>query len=182
MRTSIDAYFLSGANALLLLPIPLTALVRPAYATSDHAVHLTRRYTPSKYVREYLAEIGSHERVVHIRVGDGAGPDGEGPCHVEGSRVNLSTGMAALQEAILDHWKVPLTNASSILLLSDCSEVYNALSAFSQPPWGWLHHSNVGASATELEQTWAEWLAMVNAAEIMHTPRQRTQPPIPLSV
>ena len=90
------------------------------------------RYTPSKYVRENLAALGSHERVVHIRVGDGAGPDGEGPCHVEDSRINLSAGMAALQQAILDRWKVPLADASSILLLSDCSEVYNEMPAFSQ--------------------------------------------------
>ena len=86
------------------------------------------RYTPSKYVRENLAALGSHERVVHIRVGDGAGPDGEGPCHVEDSRIDLSAGMAALQQAILDHWKVPLADASSILLLSDCSEVHKHVS------------------------------------------------------
>ena len=131
---------------------------------------LLERYTPNKYVRENLAALGSHERVVHIRVGDGGGPDGEGPCHVEDSRINLSAGMAALQQAILDHWKLSLANASSVLLLSDCAEVYNEMPAFSRPPWGWLHHSNLGATASELEQTWAEWLAMVNATEIMHTP------------
>ena len=151
--------------------LPAHPVPRLRFNTSTIA---PRRFKPTKYVREYLDALGSHERVVHIRVGDGAGPDGEGPCHVSDSRINLSAGMAALQEAILDHWKVPLANASSILLLSDCSEVYNGLEAFSQPPWGWLHHSNVGASVTELEQTWAEWLAMVNATEIMHTPRCAT--------
>ena len=62
---------------------------------------LLERYTPNKYVRENLAALGSHERVVHIRVGDGGGPEGEGPCHVEDSRINLSAGMAALQQASL---------------------------------------------------------------------------------
>ena len=60
---------------------------------------LLERYTPNKYVRENLAALGSHERVVHIRVGDGGGPEGEGPCHVEDSRINLSAGMAALRSA-----------------------------------------------------------------------------------
>ncbi len=172
---------------------------RPLACSNQSAPFRARRYKPTSYVREHLAALGRHERVVHIRVGDSGGEDGEGPCHVEDSRIDLSAGMAALQNAILDHWNVPLAEASSILLLSDCAEVYQGLSAFAQPSWGvcpfsglkpqsgqsrargllltcpgpisqWLHHSNLAASTDEWERTWAEFLAMRNATEIMHTP------------
>ena len=122
------------------------------------------RFKPTEKVQELMDTLGAHEYVVHIRVGDG-GIGCVGDC-----RINLKDGMSALKQAILSFWGLSEDQASQVLLLSDSAEVYSGLESFTQPSWGRLTHSAMGASASEEEQTWAEWLAMTKATQIIHTP------------
>tara|TARA_B110001452_G_scaffold177583_1_gene148981 strand:- start:181 stop:1311 length:1131 start_codon:yes stop_codon:yes gene_type:complete len=122
------------------------------------------QFQPTEKVQAAMDTLGSHEYVVHIRVGDG-GIGCVGDC-----RINLKDGFSAVEQAILSFWRLSGEQASQVLLLSDSAEVYAGLQSFTQPSWGRLTHTAMGASASEEEQTWAEWLAMTNATEIIHTP------------